>query len=51
MNAAATDISRLNGLGLGWIDMRLLASARLSRLPFWTVDKRLAALASTIERA
>lgn len=36
---------RLNGRGLGWIDMHLLASARLGKLPFWTNDRRLAAVA------
>lgn len=35
--------NRLHGRGLGWIDMHLLASARLARLPLWTLDKRLAA--------
>jgi predicted nucleic acid-binding protein len=31
----------LMGRGLGWIDMHLLASAMLAKLPFWTLDKRL----------
>ena len=35
--------NRLYGRGLGWIDLHLLASARLSRVPIWTLDKRLAA--------
>jgi len=39
---------RLSGRGLGWIDVHLLASARLGRLPFWTVDKRLATVARTL---
>jgi len=39
---------RLNGRGLGWVDVHLLASARLGRLPFWTVDKRLAVVARTL---
>ena len=29
------------GLGLGWIDAHLLASALLSHCRFWTIDKRL----------
>lgn len=29
------------GRGLGWIDVHLLASARLSHCPLWTLDKRL----------
>jgi predicted nucleic acid-binding protein len=32
---------RLMGRGLGWIDMHLLASASLSNLALWTVDKKL----------
>lgn len=39
---------RLHGRGLGWIDMHLLASARLARVPLWTLDKRLAVAASNI---
>jgi hypothetical protein len=31
----------LMGKGLGYIDMHLLASARLTGIPFWTLDKRL----------
>ena len=33
---------RLMGKGLGYIDVHLLASAILSRLPIWTFDKNLA---------
>ena len=32
----------LHGRGLGWIDVQLLASARLSGCPLWTLDRRLA---------
>jgi predicted nucleic acid-binding protein len=32
---------RLMGKGLGYIDMHLLASAILSGVPLWTLDKRL----------
>ena len=35
----------LNGLGLGWIDMHLLASAHATDLPLWALDKRLVAAA------
>jgi predicted nucleic acid-binding protein len=35
----------LSGKGLGWIDMHLLASARLAGLLLWTLDKRLATAA------
>ena len=31
--------------GLGWIDMHLLRSAQIVHLPFWTLDKRLSAVA------
>jgi predicted nucleic acid-binding protein len=31
----------LMGKGLGYIDMHLLASAILSKVPFWTLDKKL----------
>lgn len=39
---------KLNGKGLGWIDMNLLASALISRIPLWTRDRRLAAIAKTL---
>jgi len=35
------DQHRLHGTGLGWIDMHLLASARLSRHSLWSTDRRL----------
>jgi predicted nucleic acid-binding protein len=31
----------LAGIGLGWVDVHLLASARLSRVGLWTRDKAL----------
>jgi predicted nucleic acid-binding protein len=39
---------RLHGLGLGWIDAHLLASALLSAAPLWTLDRRLGDAASTL---
>jgi predicted nucleic acid-binding protein len=36
---------RLHGLGIGWIDAHLLASALVGRLALWTTDPRLAAAA------
>lgn len=39
---------KLHGRGLGWIDMHLLASARLARESFWTLDKRLRTVADEI---
>ncbi|MEK7803963.1 MAG: hypothetical protein AAB251_06125, partial [Deltaproteobacteria bacterium] len=35
------DNYRLMGKGLGYMDMHLLASAILTKIPFWTLDKRL----------
>jgi predicted nucleic acid-binding protein len=32
---------KLWGLGIGWIDAHLLASALLSNYQFWTLDGRL----------
>ena len=40
---------RLMGRGLGWVDVHLLASAKLAKLPFWTLDKRLAAVATALQ--
>ena len=34
--------------GLGWIDVHLLRSAQILRLPFWTLHKRLAAAAQEL---
>ena len=36
---------RLAGQGIGWIDVHLLASATLARIPVWTLDRRLEAVA------
>ncbi len=36
---------RLHGRGVGWIDIHLVASAMVARIPFWTADPRLEALA------
>ena len=35
------DRHELHGTGLGWVDVHLLASARLSRQPLWSADRRL----------
>jgi predicted nucleic acid-binding protein len=40
---AFLDHNGLAGCGLGWIDVHLLASARLSGLTVWTRDRDLAA--------
>jgi predicted nucleic acid-binding protein len=39
---------RLFGLGLGWIDLHLLASGLLSECQLWTLDKRLAQAATEL---
>jgi len=33
----------LHGIGLGWVDVQLLASARLAAWQLWTLDRTLAA--------
>jgi predicted nucleic acid-binding protein len=35
------NINKLMGRGLGYIDMHLSASAKLTGIPMWTFDKRL----------
>ncbi len=39
---------RLHGLGIGWNDVQLLVSARLSHALLWTTDRRLAATAARL---
>lgn len=39
---------RLMGKGLGYIDMHLLTSARLSHAPLWTLDKPLGNAAAAL---
>jgi predicted nucleic acid-binding protein len=39
---------RLMGLGMGWIDVHLLASAFLNRVSIWTLDKKLRAVATKL---
>jgi len=36
---------RLYSKGLGWVDMHLLVSAHILRLPLWSLDTRLSAAA------
>jgi predicted nucleic acid-binding protein len=38
----------LMGKGLGYIDMHLLASAMLTKVPLWTLDKRLSMISSKL---
>ena len=46
---AFLETHHLMGRGLGWIDVHLLASAKLAKLSFWTMDKRLAAVAADLQ--
>jgi predicted nucleic acid-binding protein len=39
---------KLHGRGIGWIDVHLLASALVARLPLWTIDPALAAVANEL---
>ena len=43
--------NRLMGLGLGYVDVHLLASARLSGLPLWTLDRALQTAAARLDAA
>jgi predicted nucleic acid-binding protein len=38
--------NKLMGVGIGLVDVHLLASSLLTNLPFWTTDKRLCTIAS-----
>jgi predicted nucleic acid-binding protein len=40
--------NRLMGKGIGWVDAHLLASAVLTRIPLWTMDRRLSAVALSL---
>jgi predicted nucleic acid-binding protein len=42
---------KLMGLGLGYIDAHLLASAKLSSVPLWTLDRALRTAASRLNVA
>jgi len=39
---------RLMGKGLGYIDVHLLASALLTNIPLWTLDKRLSSVSTKL---
>jgi predicted nucleic acid-binding protein len=40
---------KLMGIGIGFVDAHLLASAQLADLPLWTSDRRLKAAAAKLE--
>lgn len=44
------DFYRLDGQGLGWIDVHLLASAAIAQVPLWTLDRRLEAVADRLAK-
>jgi len=45
---ALVESNDLGGRGIGWIDAHLLASARLTGVPIWTFDRRLAGVARSL---
>jgi hypothetical protein len=45
------EAERLHGRRLGWIDVHLLASARLSGCGLWTLDRALAGAAGALRFA
>jgi hypothetical protein len=45
---AFVESNGLGGSGIGWVDAHLLASARLTGMPLWTLDRRLAAVARSL---
>jgi len=42
---------RLNGRGIGWLDVHLLASAIVGRMQLWTTDANLSSLAKDLDIA
>ena len=45
---ALVEHRRLAGLGIGWVDVHLAASAVVSRARLWTADRRLADVARVL---
>ena len=41
--------NQLNGKGIGFVDVHLLASAQLFQIPLWTEDKRLMKAATELD--
>jgi len=41
--------NQLYGTGIGFVDVHLLASAKLARVPLWTYDKKLKDAASSLD--
>jgi hypothetical protein len=40
--------NRLIGIGIGFVDVHLLAAAQLAGVPLWTTDKRLKSAATLL---
>ncbi|MBW1930779.1 MAG: type II toxin-antitoxin system VapC family toxin [Deltaproteobacteria bacterium] len=45
------DRNKLMGIGIGFVDVHLLASAQLANVPLWTTDKRLRSVALDLNLA
>ena len=43
------EYNQLSGKGFGFVDIHLLASAKLGQVPLWTADKRLKAAAADLD--
>ena len=43
------EAEQLMGRGIGYIDMQILASAKINHLPIWTRDKRMAQAAADLK--
>jgi predicted nucleic acid-binding protein len=41
--------NRLMGIGIGFVDVHLLASAQLAEIPLWTADKKLKSAATKLD--
>ena len=41
--------NELMGIGIGFVDVHLLASAQLAGIPLWTADKRLKSVAIKLD--
>ena len=41
--------NRLMGIGIGFVDVHLLASAQLTKIPLWTADRRLKSAATKLD--
>lgn len=42
------EANALSGKGIGWVDAHLLASARLTGISIWTLDRRLGSVAAAL---